>query len=122
MVRKSKRQDRRLRDRKIDERPDSEGDEADSVDSDMRIVATDAERVDDIQEKFGQRAINDEEGMKVRLKELQANFYNRLESAKLIKKQGKIPFTEHMTVTGDKAIEVPAELQVHDEIKREVAL
>jgi hypothetical protein len=33
-----------------------------------------------------------------RLNEVEKNFYNRLESARLIKKQGHIPFTEHMTV------------------------
>jgi len=31
--------------------------------------------------------------------ECQKNFYNRLESAKLIKKQGHIPFTEHMSIS-----------------------
>ena len=45
-----------------------------------------------------------------RLKEVKSNFYNRLESAKLIKKQGKIPFTEHMTVSGDSGVKVPTEL------------
>jgi hypothetical protein len=34
-----------------------------------------------------------------RLNEIQLNFYNRLESKKLIKKQGKVPFTEHMTIS-----------------------
>ena len=52
-----------------------------------------------IVEKFGLKAINDEEGMLERLKEVQQNFYNRLESKKLIKKQGKIPFTEHMSLS-----------------------
>ena len=33
-----------------------------------------------------------------RLNEVEKNFYNRLESARLIKKQGHIPFTEHMTI------------------------
>jgi hypothetical protein len=33
-----------------------------------------------------------------RLHEVKQSFYNRLESRKLIKKQGKIPFMEHMTV------------------------
>ena len=60
--------------------------------------------------------------MTERLKEIQANFYNRLESAKLIKRQGKIPFTEHMTVSGDQFVEIPTDLPVHNEIKREIAL
>ena len=60
--------------------------------------------------------------MQDRLSEMKANFYNRLEYAKLIKKTGKIPFTEHMTVSADSAVQVPTELQVHDEIKREIGL
>ena len=56
---------------------------------------------ENIETKFGLKDINDKEGMADRLKELQGNFYNRLESAKLIKRQGKIPFTEHMTVSGE---------------------
>lgn len=42
--------------------------------------------MEEVEEKFGQKAINDEEGLKVRLSEIQKNFYNRLESAKLVKK------------------------------------
>ena len=34
-----------------------------------------------------------------RLDEVEKNFYNRLESARLIKKQGHIPFTEHMSIS-----------------------
>ena len=84
-----------------EEKVDKE-DEEESVDSDMMIAARDAaEKADDDEElkKFGLKAINDEEGMLVRLKEMQQNFYNRLESKKLIKKQGKVPFTEHMTIS-----------------------
>ena len=112
MVKKSKRQTRRLKD-KLSEQSDSEEEiDESSVDSDIKIAATEIDRPegDDIQKKFGQVAINDEEGLQVRLKEIQANFYNRLESAKLIKRQGKIPFTEHMTVSGESAVKVPTEL------------
>ena len=38
-----------------------------------------------------------------------------------IKKQGKIPFTEHMTVAGATVV-VPTELAVHQDIKREIGL
>ena len=65
----------------------------------MEIVQREQIEQDDLEEKFGLKAINDEAGMLERLKEIQMNFYNRLESKKLIKKQGKIPFTEHMTVS-----------------------
>lgn len=37
--------------------------------------------------------------MEVRLKEMQMNFYNRMESNKLLKKKGTVPFTEHMTIS-----------------------
>ena len=53
---------------------------------------------DEIADKFGYKAINQRDKILVRLNEVEKNFYNRLESAKLIKKQGHIPFTEHMTV------------------------
>lgn len=35
--------------------------------------------------------------------------------------KGRIPFTEHMTVTSDHQIEIPAALAVNDDIKREMA-
>ena len=82
-----------------------------------------------------------------RLREIQLNFYNRLESKKLIKKQGKVPFTEHMTISktpfqsvlftpdmlkakrslfvhlgNSEAVSIPDALEVHNDIKREVAL
>ena len=87
-----------------DEDLDSQDDQVDaqqSVDSDLVIAARDEAENPESQvvEKFGLKAINDEEGMTERLKEVQQNFYNRLESKKLIKKQGKIPFTEHMTIS-----------------------
>ena len=53
--------------------------------------------------KFGQKHVRNEEELKKRLYEVQKSFYNRLESANLIKKQGKIPFSEHMTITTDPA-------------------
>jgi len=49
------------------------------------------------------------------------NFYNRMESNRLLKKQGKVPFTEHMTVNGKEPITVPEALEVTNEIKREIA-
>lgn len=50
-------------------------------------------------EQFGLVAINNEERLQERLKEIKANFYNRLESKKLIKKQGRVPFSEHMSIS-----------------------
>lgn len=56
-----------------------------------------------------------------RLQEVGTNFYNRLESSKLIKKQGRVPFTEHMTLTNPEPLSVPHQLAVRNDIKREVA-
>lgn len=72
-------------------------------------------------EKFGQTAINNEESILERLKEVELSFYNRLESKKLIKKQGRVPFTEHMTIVSPESVVIPEELAVQDDIKREVA-
>ena len=52
-----------------------------------------------IESKFGYKAINEKARMLERLDEVEKNFYNRLESARLIKKQGHIPFTEHMSIS-----------------------
>lgn len=53
----------------------------------------------EIEAKFGYKAINKPREMLARLEEIKQNFYNRLESARLIKKQGHVPFTEHMTIS-----------------------
>ena len=55
---------------------------------------------------FGLKEINNEERLLERLDEVQKNFYNRLASASLIKKQGRVPFTEHMTCAADSTKEV----------------
>ena len=85
--------------------PQSESDDQRSHDgeddSDLEIAAQEggdfeAER----KEKFGLRAINDREGMTKRLNEIRANFYNRLSSQKLVNAaKGRIPFSEHMTIS-----------------------
>jgi rRNA-processing protein EBP2 len=62
--------------------------------------------------------------MNVRLHEVKQNFYNRLESKRLIKKAGRIPFTEHMTITSGDAIksaDAASSLRINDDIKREIA-
>ena len=56
-----------------------------------------------------------------RLSELKSNFYNRLESAKLIKKQGKVPFIEHLSLSNPQPLSVPDQLEVHNDLKREIA-
>lgn len=93
------------------------GDEG-SEDSDMGIAAQDKGTHKD----FGQKAINEVALINARIEEVQKSFYNRLESAKLIKKQGRVPFSEHMTVQGKDLVQIPDQLAaVHDDIKRELA-
>ena len=38
----------------------------------------------------------------------------------MIKKQGKVPFIEHMTLMNDKPVVLPENAQVHDDLKREL--
>lgn len=85
--------------------------------------------------KFGQRLVNNTEAIQQRLYEVKQSFYNRLESARLIKKQGRIPFTEHMTVTSEDPLQSAdamlrsdhagtlgvRSLEINDDIKREIA-
>ena len=78
---------------------DGKSEDGSDVDSDVEIAQREANEQADLEEKFGLKAINDEPGMLKRLKEIQLNFYSRIESKKLVKKQGKIPFTEHMTIS-----------------------
>lgn len=75
-------------------------------------------------QQFGQRGINNVEQIQNRLHEVKQNFYNRLESKKLIKKHGRIPFTEHMSVTNENPVKLgdaAQALQINDDIKREIA-
>ena len=77
------------------------------VDSDIEIAIQDehqpkGESDEELgeEEVFGQRGINNEARMLERLAEIQANFYNRLSSKKLINNtRGRIPFSEHMTIS-----------------------
>ena len=76
-------------------------------------------------EKFGLKAIYNKPEIQKRLYEVKQSFYNRLESRKLIKKHGRVPFTEHMTITHPNPIglsERAKSLSINDDIKREVAI
>lgn len=109
--------------------------EYESYDSDKEIAAYDEMNEDlskltdkQFQElkfkKFGQREVNNVEEIKTRLHEVRQNFYNRLESKKLIKKFGKIPFTEHLSINNSKPCEIAEgakSLEINDDIKREMA-
>ena len=86
-----------------DEQNAESDDKADEEEPDL--AAMDEEEFETYRlKKFGQRAINNEDEIKKRLHEVRQNFYNRLESKKLIKKHGKVPFTEHLCVTNPNKI------------------
>ncbi|CDW84423.1 UNKNOWN [Stylonychia lemnae] len=123
-----------------DDDEDDESHSYDEVDSDLEIAELendkaanghddDDEDMDDEKktfekekiQQFAQRGINNEDMILKRIREIRANFYNRLESKRLIKKQGRVPFTEHMTITNEHPMVVPESLAVHDDIKREMA-
>jgi hypothetical protein len=63
---------------------------------------------------------------------VKANFYNRLQSNKLIKKEGRIPFIEHLTISityniltliaSENPLVIHDQLKINDDIKREMAL
>ena len=73
-------------------------------------------------EKFGQKKVIDDAQLQQRLYEVKKSFYNRLESANLIKKSGRIPFGEHMTVQGSIKDETEGvdDLEINDDLKREL--
>jgi hypothetical protein len=76
----------------------NDGMEEEELDSDIEIAAQD-EMDDEEIYTFGQRAIYEKERILERIEDIKANFYNRLKEKKLIKKEGRIPFSEHMTIS-----------------------
>ena len=116
---------------------DVEDDENDEeMDDDEDLNAMSAEEFRKLkQARFGQRAVNEVDAIKQRLYEVKQSFYNRLESVRLIKKQGRIPFTEHMTMTAEDQLQSAdamlnsnvaeklglSQLEINDDIKREIA-
>ena len=103
---------------------DHEDEDVHSQEEDGDIAEMDIEEYNKLKfQKFGQREINNVERIKTRLHEVKTSFYNRLESKKLIKKFGKIPFLEHMSISNEKPCEMApgaAQLEINDDIKREV--
>jgi len=78
---------------------EAEEEEDMDVDEDADLAEVDEEEYKERRNvKFGQRPVTNEPQTKIRLHEVKTSFYNRLESVRLIKKQGRIPFTEHMTI------------------------
>jgi rRNA-processing protein EBP2 len=71
-------------------------------------------------EEFGQRNVYNAAGLDALTKKLKKQFYNRLNSRKLIKKQGKVPFIEHMSIINDTTIVLPENNSVHKDLRREL--
>jgi len=96
-----------------------------SVNEEIDYLAMgDAEFERSMKKKFALKEIMHADRINERLKEVKQSFYNRLESRKLIKKQGRIPFSEHMTIVNPEPIHLTEEakkLQINNDIKREVA-
>jgi hypothetical protein len=80
----------------IDEHSESEQSEAEEAEESVEEARPTEEQVN---AKFAYKGINEKELLLERLVEVEKNFYNRMESARLIKKQGHIPFTEHMSIS-----------------------
>lgn len=72
------------------------------------------------EEDFSQRSVYNKDALDRLTAKLQDDFYNRLNSKKLIKKQGKVPFVEHMTVSNDTIVVLPENAAVHNDLKREL--
>ncbi len=119
-------------DEAIEEQSEGSSPSYEEKDSDLEIAARGGQNEEEseeegdldtkIREKFGLRGINEKEKILKRLGEIRANFYNRLSSQKLINNtKGRIPFSEHMTITHENPLVVPEQLNVHDDIKREIA-
>ena len=51
---------------------------------------------------------------------LKGQFYNRLNSKRLIKRQGKVPFVEHLSLFGETIVALPENEAIHKDLKREL--
>lgn len=93
-----------------------------SDDSDLDALDMEAEGEGDVikYEDFTQRGVYDSKGLDSLIEQTKEDFYNRLNSKKLIKRQGKIPFVEHMSVVNDAIVVLPDNAAVHNDLKREL--
>lgn len=71
-------------------------------------------------EEFTQKAVYKSDALDASIQALKDGFYSRLDSKKLIKRDGKIPFTEHMAMVNDSIVVLPANENVHNDLKREL--
>lgn len=90
-------------------------------DLDALSVNGEGEGDEDVKEEdFTQRAVYNAAELDRLTSNLKNDFYNRLNSKKLIKKQGKVPFVEHMGVVSESIVVIPDNDAIHNDLKREL--
>lgn len=72
------------------------------------------------EEIFQQKNVYRSKDLDEMTQKLKDDFYNRLNSKKLIKRQGKIPFVEHLSLINDSIVVLPENAAVHNDLKREL--
>ena len=70
--------------------------------------------------EFAQRSVYHSHDLDEITQKLQDQFYNRLNSKKLIKRQGKVPFVEHCSIYNPGIVVLPENDAVHKDLKREL--
>ncbi len=70
--------------------------------------------------EFAQRSVYKSKDLDFLTEKLQGQFYHRLNSKKLIKKQGKVPFAEHLSLFGETIVALPENESVHKDLRREL--
>ena len=71
-------------------------------------------------EDFTQKGVYDKDGLDSAIQSVKDDFYNTLDSKKLIKRQGKVPFVEHMSMVNDSIVALPQNENIHNDLKREL--
>ena len=74
----------------------------------------------DFDAQFKLKNVYDKEGLETALKTVQDTFYARLKDAKLVKREGKVPFVEHLSLIGGKEVELPESEKIHEDLRREL--
>jgi rRNA-processing protein EBP2 len=72
------------------------------------------------QADFTQVGKYDSKALDIAIEKCKSEFYSSLESKKLIKKQGEVPFNEHMSIVNSGIVLMPENENVHNDLKREL--
>lgn len=76
--------------------------------------------VEYVREDFTQKKVYKSNQLDTLIQNLKDDFYNRLHSKRLIKRQGKVPFVEHMSLINDGIVVLPENEAIHKDLKREL--